>query len=427
MQVELINTGSELMLGRVLNTHQQWMCRRLSDLGWSVERQVAVPDQAFHIKEAVRESLARAEVVITTGGLGPTSDDLTRDYVAELLNRKLAVDTRTLAHIESFFASRKRAMPERTRVQALIPQGAQVLPNRMGTAPGLAMEIRPNPFNPGVPCSWLIMLPGPSRELRPMLDEQVIPFLKQAFPAETPYLCRTLRTTGIGESVVEERIAPCLSHLISEGLKIGYCARPGEVDIRLVCRGPHAQRVVSEGEEITRDRLGRQIYGVEDEELESLIVNMLSSTGKTLALAESCTGGLIAHRLTNVPGASASLRAGLVAYHNDTKVAVLGVRPETLARYGAVSEEVAREMAEGIRTRAPADYALGVTGIAGPSGGSEEKPVGTVYIALASASKTTVVRQFNAWERQTFKQVTSQQALDMLRLRIWEDQQERRT
>jgi nicotinamide-nucleotide amidase len=421
MQVELINTGSELMLGRVLNTHQQWICRRVSDFGWTVERQVAVADTALPIKEAVRESLARAEVVITTGGLGPTSDDLTRDHIAELLNRKLVLDPQVLAHIESCFATRKRSMPGRTRVQALVPEGARVLPNRMGTAPGLAMEIRPNPFNPRVPRSWLVMLPGPPRELQPMFDEQVIPLLKDMFPGEALYCCRTLRTTGIGESVVEERIAPALSALVSKGLEIGYCARPGEVDVRFVCRGPHAESLVVEAEKITRERLAPQVYGVEDEELESLVVRALSSAGKTLALAESCTGGLIAHRLTNVPGASAALRGGVVVYHNDIKVALTRVQSETLARYGAVSEEVAREMAEGIRTRAGADYAIGVTGIAGPSGGSEAKPVGTVFIALASASKTTVVRQLNAWERQTFKQVTSQRALDMLRLRIVED------
>ena len=217
--VELINTGSELMLGRVLNTHQQWLCRQLADLGYVVSRQVAVPDAGGDIAQAVREALARADLVIATGGLGPTSDDLTRDQIAQLLGKELQEDAAVLAHIRGIFESRGRPMPERTKVQALVPAGALVLPNPHGTAPGLAMEVRPNPFRAGGQPSWLIMLPGPPRELRPMFADSVVPLLRRVSPPTGSFVCRTLRTTGIGESVVEEKVGGPLQGLGKRGTR----------------------------------------------------------------------------------------------------------------------------------------------------------------------------------------------------------------
>jgi nicotinamide-nucleotide amidase len=418
MIVELINTGSELMLGRVLNTHQQWLCRQLADLGYVVTRQVAVPDTGSDIQQAVREALARADLVIATGGLGPTSDDLTRDLVAQLLGKELREDAAVLAHIRSFFESRKRPMPERTQVQALIPEGAMVLHNPHGTAPGLAMEVRPNPFRADGQASWLIMLPGPPRELRPMFTESVVPLLQRALPLAGSFVCRTLRTTGIGESVVEEKIGGPLQHWVEAGLDLGYCARPGQVDVRLAARGDDAERQVSGAEAVVRGLLSSHIYGAEDEELETVIVRMLTERKATLALAESCTGGGIANRITNVPGASVVLLAGLVTYSNAAKQKFLGVRAETLDQHGAVSKPVAREMAEGARQQTQADYALSVTGIAGPSGGAPGKPVGTVFIGLAGPTGTLVERSLNPYDRETFKQVTAQQALELLRRTI---------
>ena len=418
MIVELINTGSELMLGRVLNTHQQWLCRQLADLGYIVTRQVAVPDTGKDIEQAVREALARADLVIATGGLGPTSDDLTRDLVAQLLGKVLREDTVVLAHISHIFERLKRPMPERTRVQALVPEGATVLHNPHGTAPGLAMEVRPNPFRAGGQPSWLIMLPGPPRELRPMFTESVVPLLQRALPLAGSFVCRTLRTTGIGESVVEEKIGGPLQHWVEAGLDLGYCARPGQVDVRLAARGDDAERQVSGAEAVVRGLLSSHIYGAEDEELETVIVRMLTERKATLALAESCTGGCIANRITNVPGASVVLLAGLVTYSNAAKQKFLGVRAETLDQHGAVSKPVAREMAEGARQQTQADYALSVTGIAGPSGGAPGKPVGTVFIGLASPTGTLVERSLNPYDRETFKQVTAQQALELLRRTI---------
>lgn len=421
MIVELINTGSELMLGRVLNTHQQWLCRQLADLGYVVTRQVAVPDTGSDIEQAVKEALARADLIIATGGLGPTSDDLTRDLVAQLLGKGLRENTAVLAHIRSFFESRKRPMPERTKVQAMVPDGATVLHNPHGTAPGLAMEVRPNPFRPGGQPSWLVMLPGPPRELRPMFTDTVTPLLQRALPLASGFVCRTLRTTGIGESVVEEKIGGPLQRWVEAGLNLGYCARPGQVDVRLAAHGGDALRHVQEAERVVRELLGPYIYGVEDEDLETVIVRLLTERKATLTLAESCTGGCIANRVTNVPGASAVLLAGLVTYSNSAKQKFLGVHAETLDRHGAVSKPVAREMAEGARRQTQADYALSVTGIAGPSGGTPEKPVGTVYIGLAGPSGTVAERQFNPYDRETFKQVTTQQALELLRRTILSD------
>ena len=415
MEIEIINTGSELLLGRVLNTHQQWLCRRLADLGYVVTRQTAIADAAPAIQQAVRESLARADLVLVTGGLGPTSDDLTRDLIAGLLDKKLYEDPAIVAHIESFFAQRKRPMPPRTRVQALIPEGARVLANPHGTAPGLAIEVNPNHWRADGQPGWLVLLPGPPRELRPMFSEEVIPLLRDKMPLDAPFVCRTLRTTGIGESVVEEKIADSLRSLLAAGLELGYCARVGEVDVRLAARGANATALVAEAGRITCELIGKKIYGENDDQLEEAVVRLLTERRRTLVTAESCTGGYLSHRLTNVPGASAVFLAGLITYSNEAKQRFLGVRAETLTAHGAVSEPVAREMAEGARERNRADYALAVTGIAGPTGGTPQKPVGTVFIALASASPTHVLNPLNTFDRETFKQVTSQQALELLR------------
>jgi nicotinamide-nucleotide amidase len=415
MVVELLNTGSELMLGRVLNTHQQWLCRRLADLGYVVSRQIAVPDRGGEIEWALKQALARANLVLVTGGLGPTSDDLTRDLVAGLLGRPLREDASVLAHIDGFFAQRNRRMPGRTRVQALVPEGAIVLPNPHGTAPGLALELRPNPYRAEGDSSWLILLPGPPRELQPMFYDSVVPLLRRVMPLPRTFVCRTLRCIGIGESVVEEKVAPSLESLIQAGLELGYCARPGQVDVRLAAGNSGADELVSAGEAIVRARLGHWIYGTDEDELETVVIRLLTERKETLALAESCTGGCVSNRLTDVPGASLVFIAGFVTYSNAAKQEFLGVQSSTLQQHGAVSEAVAREMAEGARSRNKANYALALTGIAGPTGGSPAKPVGTVYIALAGEFETRVEQHLNPWDRETFKQVSANQALDLLR------------
>ena len=413
MQIEIINIGSELMLGRVLNTHQQWLCRQLTDLGYTVARQLAVADESAPVQMVMRESLGRADLIIVTGGLGPTSDDLTRDFIAGLLGVELLVNEEALARISHFFTSRQRPMPESTKVQALVPRGALVLMNAHGTAPGLILSVLAGKFREKA--TWIVMLPGPPRELRPMFTNQVVPWLGATLPVENEFVCRTLKTTGLGESRVEESIAPHLKHLTDAGLVLGYCARVGEVDVRFVAQGSGAQQTVSEAESVTRRLIGDHVFGVDDDELEESVVRLLTERKLTLALAESCTGGFIAHRLTNVPGASAVLWGGVVSYANEAKMKMLGVNSATLAAHGAVSEEVACEMATGALRISGADFALSVTGIAGPDGGTTEKPVGTVFIGLAERNGTVVKKFLNRFDRETFKYVTSQQALEMLR------------
>lgn len=414
MTVELVNTGSELLFGKILNTHQQWLCRRLTDLGHTVLRQVAVPDTGESIEQAVREALGRADLVITTGGLGPTCDDLTRERIAAMLGLRLIPDASVAENIARYFAGRRLSVPARTVVETLVPEGAEVLPNHFGTAPGLAMRVSPNPFREGRVGSWLVMLPGPPRELRPMFEQSLVPHLKVWFPRAAGFVCRTLKTTGIGESSMEEQIGVPLRPLVDAGMELGFCARVGEVDVRFVGRGPGAEVQVAEAEAITRRLVGANIFGAEDDVLESVIVREFQKRGLTLALAESCTGGHIANRVTNIPGASAVLLAGYVTYANASKVRDLGVTLSTLETFGAVSEETVREMALGARRVSGATYAIAVTGIAGPTGGSAEKPVGLVYMAVAGPSDLVVQRKVNAFDRETFKYLTAQQAMMML-------------
>jgi nicotinamide-nucleotide amidase len=294
-------------------------------------------------------------------------------------------------------------------VQALVPDGARVLPNAVGTAPGLAMEVAAGEFRSAK--TWLFMLPGPPRELYPMFLDHVLPMIRSVLPLDERLACRTLRTSGIGESMVEERIAGPLDDLVRQGLELGYCARTGEVDVRFVGSAP----LVSEAEQIARKILGNYVFGVDDQRIEEVLVTLLIERKQKLAIAESCTGGLISNRITNVPGASAVLLAGMVTYSNEAKENFLAVSADSLKMHGAVSEVVAREMAQGARVRTGADYALSVTGIAGPSGGTDEKPVGTVYIGLAGPGRLLAKKMFNPYDRETFKHVTSQQALDLLR------------
>jgi nicotinamide-nucleotide amidase len=413
-RVEIINTGSELLLGRVLNTHQLWLCRQLTDAGFTVTRQVTVPDTGPEIAAAVRESLGRAEVVITTGGLGPTSDDLTREEVAKLLGRALREDAGVLQHIAGYFERRKRVQPASTKVQALVPEEATVLMNQFGTAPGLWMEVPAGQFR-AAGGSVLVMLPGPPRELHPMFREQVLPRLRQHFTGREDYAVVTLRSSGLGESRVEEIISPPLQELLQQGLELGFCARPAEVDVRLSARGPLAAALVRQARQVVERLIGPYIYGEGEERLEEVVARRLLEKKTRLVLAESCTGGFLAHRLTNVPGISQALWGGVVAYANEAKSLWLDVPPALLAEHGAVSAPVAEAMARGALQRANAEVAIAITGIAGPGGGTPEKPVGTVFIALAWREGIHVQPHLNAMDRETFKYVTTQQALDLLR------------
>ena len=419
MEIELITIGTELLLGQVLDTHQQWLGQRLADSGYTLSRQVTVPDNGPAICGAVQTALGRADLVITTGGLGPTSDDVTRGLLADLLARPLGPDASVAAHIEGFFERHNRPMPGSVLVQAQVPEGAVVFPNEHGTAPGLAIEASPNPFRAGGGSAWLIMLPGPPRELRPMFDDQVLPFINKYLPLEKEFQCRTLRSLGIGESMVEEMLLGPLQPLMDRGLELGFCARIGQVDIRLSGIGPGMSAIIAEAEAAIRAAIDKQIYGTDDETIEQVVVGQLIATGETLAVAESCTGGFLGHHITNVPGASAIFAGGVLAYSNAMKQKLLGVKKSTLAEHGSVSKPVAIEMAEGALTVSGADHALSVTGIAGPGGGTPDKPVGTVWLGMASrGGRPLAIRKFHPYDRETFKHATVHQALELLRRRL---------
>jgi nicotinamide-nucleotide amidase len=284
----------------------------------------------------------------------------------------------------------------------------------------VAIELNPNPFRPANEPTLLIMLPGPPRELRPMFTDSVIPLVREKLPLHNAFLSRTLRTVGIGESVIQEKIGRAVAELAGSCIDVGYCARVSQVDVRLAAYGHEGQKLIAVAEEIVRKQIGEYIFGMEEENLESVIVRELTAKSKTLAIAESCTGGLIANQITNVPGASAVLLAGFVTYSNAAKEKFIGVHADTLKAHGAVSEATALEMAEGARRETGSDYAISVTGIAGPSGGTPEKPVGTVFIGLATPSKSIAPKYFNPYDRETFKQVTAYQALDLLRRKLSE-------
>ena len=412
--IELINTGAELLLGRILNTHQQWICRQLSDFGYSVSRQITVDDSASAIEAAVAESLERADLVITTGGLGPTCDDRTRERVAALLGRRLVHREEVMDQIRGYFARFGRPMPDRTKVEALVPEGAIILPNAHGTAPGLAILANSRTGQTGRRPAWLVLLPGPPRELRPMFTESVIPLLHREYPLAEPHFSRTWRTSGIGESFLEERLEKPLQQHLENGMDLGFCARVGEVEVRLAASGADAPERIASAAKVIEVEVGDSIFGEGDELLEMALVRRLRALRKTVAVAESCTGGHIANRLTNVPGASEVLLAGYVTYSNASKVRMLGVRQDSLREYGAVSEAVAHEMAEGARRDSGADFALSITGIAGPGGAPATKPVGTVFMALASPKGTTVKHHLNALDRETFKFLSAQQAMMLL-------------
>lgn len=404
MHVEVINTGTELLLGHVLNTHLRFLAEALFPLGLRIGRQVTVPD-GLVIREALVEAAARAEILLVTGGLGPTTDDITRDVVADWLGLRLVHDEEIMRAITERFARRGLALSARIGLQALRPPEATVLPNEHGTAPGLYLP-------PTARSPHLFLLPGPPRELHPMFTASVLPILQKVLPPRPELAMRNYRTAGLGESAVEELVG---APLLALGLEVGYCARPGEVDLRLI----GSAEALARAEKIVAAQLGAQLVSRDQSSLEKVIVDRLSARGETLATAESCTGGLLAHRVTNVPGASAVFLEGFVTYANEAKTRALGVDAALLRAHGAVSREVAAAMAEGARTAAGVDHALATTGIAGPGGGSDAKPVGTVFIALATKLGPTTVEQHRfPTDRETFKDLTAQTALDLLRRRL---------
>ena len=409
MRTAVLNTGTELLLGDVQDRHLSFIAREIFPLRLRIDEQRTVPDGAA-IRDALVELFSRAEILFVTGGLGPTTDDITRDIVADLLGLELRQDAELLASLQRRLKTRGIKWTARIARQADVPAGAQILPNENGSACGLYFRAN---INPRIRSPHLFLLPGPPRELQPMFRKLAMPILGSIVQVPHSIERRLYKIAGIGESIVEERIGEKI--LAIPGIELGYCARPGEVDVRILGEPDAIERANT----IVCSELGLSIFSMSDESLEEVLVKLLTERKETLAIAESCTGGLLANRITNVPGASEVFRAGYVTYSNETKIDTLNVNAELIEKHGAVSEPVAHAMAEGARARARSAYSLATTGIAGPTGGSEEKPVGTVYIALAFADEETIVKRFFfPSDRETFKQLTAQAAFDLLRRKL---------
>lgn len=408
-QIEVLNTGSELLLGTTLNTHGAWIGQELQPLGLRVSQQTTVPDgDGGPITEAIEGALRRkADALIITGGLGPTSDDLTREATVEALGLELILDEHALRTIEAYFALRGREMVDSNKKQAEAPVGADILPNPNGTAPGLYL-----PPRLGKGCA-LFLLPGPPRELKPLFKTEVLPRLVSLFGIEKPPALVELKFTGVGESDFQQILDAKLQELVvSDGLEFGYCAHIAELDLRLI----GTEAVLQKARALVNEHFADKLINDDQSSLEATVVRLALEKGKKIATAESCTGGLIASRLTDVSGSSGAFTHGFVTYANEAKVEMLGVDEDLLDSAGAVSGEVAEQMAEGALAKSGADLAVAVTGIAGPTGGSEEKPVGTCYLALAQKGQATeVIRAFHPSGRETFKRSVSQRALDLLR------------
>jgi len=407
MKAEIIAVGSELLTPDRLDTNSLFLTDELNKLGIEVLRKTIVGDNRELLAEAFRDALNRVPVVIASGGLGPTEDDLTRETVADLLGRRLQRSEEVVQAIEARFRSFKRDMPAVNLRQAMVPEGAEVLENPRGTAPGLWIEDKGR---------MVALLPGPPRELKPLFIEQVLPRLRRHISGVRMF-SRELRVTGMGESHVEERIRPIYTRYTNVNTTI--LAAPGEVQIHLRVWTDDGRQAETTLEEIVRSfelALGDRIFAHKGVPLEEVIAELLTTNRGTIATAESCTGGLLAERLTRIPGSSNYFLGGVVSYSNERKTVWTEVPAEMIAAKGAVSSEVAVALAEGIRRSVGSTFGVGITGIAGPGGGSEEKPVGTVHIALAAPHGTKERLVHLPGDREMIRFHASQLALDMVRI-----------
>lgn len=404
-RVAVINTGTELLLGQTLNTHLGFLAESLFPLGLRINRQVTLPDGRV-IGEALEELLPLNDLVFVTGGLGPTADDVTREIVAEMFDLPLDLDPTISDAIEARVSRRGLKMNEQLRRQAYVPRGSVVLPNPHGTAPGLYFP----PGTGAAPQAALFLLPGPPRELKPMVTDVVLPILRELFPETSTRGMRNFFFCGLGESTLEARVQKHLE--VCCDLEIGFCARSGEVILR--CIGP--EEMLQEMEGRLRPEFEEHLVSADGATLETVVVDLLKHRKQTIAVAESCTGGLLANRITDVPGASAVFEQGMVTYSNAAKSRLLGVPASLIEKHGAVSAETAAAMASGLLERAGTDFALTTTGIAGPSGGTPEKPVGTLFVGLATRNDAVRTEKFfYPTDRPTFKFVATQSALNLLR------------
>lgn len=406
MKAEILCVGTELLLGDIVNTNAQYLSRRLADLGISVYHQSVVGDNVERLKKEFEEAFNRADLVITTGGLGPTPDDLTKETGADYFNKKMVLDEKSYNKLNSYFIKNGGGELKGNNIkQAYFPEGSIILPNNHGTAPGCAIEDNNK---------ILIVLPGPPREMKPMFEDSVVPFLKKY--SEGILKSKVLRICGIGEGIMAETVSDIINN--STNPTVAPYAKEWEVTLRITSKADtedEASNLIKPVESEIRKRLGENIYGEDETSLEEVIAKILISKNLTISTAESCTGGLIASRLVDYPGISSVFMEGAVTYSNEAKFNRLNVRKETLEKFGAVSEETAREMAEGIAKTSGTTIGLSTTGIAGPGGGTTEKPVGLVYIGLFINGNVQVKKLELSGNRDMIRRRTAITALDWLR------------
>lgn len=408
MKGEIISVGTELLLGQIVNTNAAFISQKLAELGIDVYYTTTVGDNAARLREVFTRSWQRSDLIILTGGLGPTMDDLTRETVADFLGLELVLNHDILAALRDYFASRGRVMTENNKKQAYFPAGAQILPNPNGTAAGVFLEKEGK---------VVVMLPGPPFEMVPMFENEVVPRLENLLAGRREVIkSRVLKLYGVGESQLETMLQDLLEKQSNPTL--ATLAKENEIQLRLTAKASlpeRAEKLLAEMEAEIRKRVGQFVFAVDDETMEEVVGILLRQRGATISVAESCTGGLIGHRLTEVPGSSAYFQYGVVTYSNEAKEKLLHVDGELLRRFGAVSSQVARAMAAGVRELGKTSLGLAVTGIAGPEGGRPGKPVGLVYIALATQAEVHVESHNFRGPRPVIKKRASQAALNLVR------------
>lgn len=405
LKAEIVCVGTELLLGEIVDTNATYLARQLADLGINLYFKTTVGDNWLRLSSALGVALSRSDLLLISGGLGPTQDDITKEVVGAVVGRPLRFHSDAYRHIESYLTRLGRQVSDNNRRQAMLPEGAEMIPNPVGTAPGVWLEVQNK---------LIICLPGVPHELKTMMEETVVPRLEKRW-GKAPLHSRVLRFSGIGESALEEAVLDLIQNQTEP--TIALYASLGEVRMRLTCRASsaeEAERIFAPVETEVRTRLGQYLYGTGEASLAQMVGELLAPRCQTVAVAESCTGGLIGSQLTSVSGSSRYFQGGIVAYANEAKIRLLGVAPDLLARCGAVSEDVALAMARGVREALGTDYGVSVTGIAGPTGGTEEKPVGTVYIACAGPQEEQCLHRVFSGDRAIVRQRASQQALWLL-------------
>lgn len=412
MKAEIISIGDELLIGQVVNTNASWMAVELNLAGINVVQISSVSDDANHIKNSIREAEARADIVIITGGLGPTKDDITKKVLMEYFNSKTIFHQATYDNIVELFGKRNYPLSEVNRLQAELPDNCTILPNRVGTAAGMWFEKDDK---------VIVSMPGVPFEMKTLISEQVIPRLKIKY--KTPFIYhKTIMTTGIGESMLAEKIEEWETNL-PENIKLAYLPQPGIVRLRLSANGNDEDAIKIEIDrqcELIKQYVPKAIFGFNDIRLEEAVADILKDKNLTVSTAESCTGGYIAHLLTSIAGSSEYFRGSIVSYANDIKIEQLAVDAKDMEKYGAVSQEVVEQMAKGAREKLHTDYAIATSGIAGPDGGTEEKPVGTVWIAIAGKEGVkSKLFQFGEHRGRNIRR-SALMAMNMLRLELLE-------